>query len=453
MNERLHKAADEAYDERVSRNTPEAMRYIEKQVILQSLDHLWRDHLVTLDHLRQVIGWRGLAQRDPLNEYKSEAFELFKTLIERWHEEVIAQMMRIEVRFQAPEPAPPPMQFQHLDPLTGDNRGARSARSMNASASAELSAAAVGVVAAPTLIEAAERNPKRPVDLGQGRPQRGLPVRVGQEIQALPRGARLNMSRTLQAGVTRGVALRTLRDAAGRRPGLIVSPPTRASCLCAADGINRADLIGDAGARAQRGGGRPSRADGGTPGGARARVAHSGAARVLGSAAGHIAGRARSASGDGDARRGGCRRIGRTSAPRRLRILDLGVGSGAILCALLTEFGAASGVAVDLSPPAAAQARANLVACGLAGRARGRRRLLGRARCAASFDVVVSNPPYVASGEIGDLQREVRDHDPALALDGGLDGLDAYRAIGPQLERLAGAGRAVLSRSRRGTGR
>ena len=102
MSERLHKAADEAYAERVSRNTTEAMRYIEKQVILQSLDHLWRDHLVTLDHLSQVIGWRGLAQRDPLNEYKSEAFELFKTLIERWHEEVIAQMMRIEVRFQAP---------------------------------------------------------------------------------------------------------------------------------------------------------------------------------------------------------------------------------------------------------------------------------------------------------------------------------------------------------------
>src|SRR5580700_8271417 len=68
MGERLQKAADEAYDQRVSRNTPEAMRFVEKQVILQSLDHLWREHLVTLDHLRQVIGWRGMAQRDPLNE-------------------------------------------------------------------------------------------------------------------------------------------------------------------------------------------------------------------------------------------------------------------------------------------------------------------------------------------------------------------------------------------------
>ena len=104
MAERLHKATDEAYAERVERNSPDAMRYIEKQVILQTLDHLWRDHLVTLDHLRQVIGWRGMAQRDPLNEYKSEAFELFRQLISQWHEGVIAQMMRIEVRFQPQEP-------------------------------------------------------------------------------------------------------------------------------------------------------------------------------------------------------------------------------------------------------------------------------------------------------------------------------------------------------------
>ncbi len=166
MSERLHKAADQAYAERVSRNTPEAMRFVEKQVILQALDHLWRDHLVTLDHLRQVIGWRGLAQRDPLNEYKSEAFELFKTLIERWHEAVIAQMMRIEVRFQAPEPAPPPMQFQHLDPLTGDNQEAFGAPNERIGAG-EFSAAAVGVVAAPTLVDARERNPKDPSTWGK----------------------------------------------------------------------------------------------------------------------------------------------------------------------------------------------------------------------------------------------------------------------------------------------
>ena len=158
MSERLHKAADEAYAERVSRNTPEAMRYVEKQVILQALDHLWRDHLVTLDHLRQVIGWRGLAQRDPLNEYKSEAFELFKALIERWHEAVISQMMRIEVRFQPPEPAAPPMQYLHLDPTSGMNEESFAAGADRGVG--EFSAAAVGLIAAPDIVEAAERNPR-----------------------------------------------------------------------------------------------------------------------------------------------------------------------------------------------------------------------------------------------------------------------------------------------------
>ncbi len=121
MSERLHKAADAAYNERVARNSPDMMRYIEKQVILQTLDHLWREHLVTLDHLRQVIGWRGMAQRDPLNEYKSEAFELFRTLIAQWHEGVISQMMRIEVRFQAPPEAAPATQLQHMDPVSHMN--------------------------------------------------------------------------------------------------------------------------------------------------------------------------------------------------------------------------------------------------------------------------------------------------------------------------------------------
>jgi preprotein translocase subunit SecA len=169
MNERLHKAADEAYSERVNRNTPEAMRYVEKQVILQALDHLWRDHLVTLDHLRQVIGWRGLAQRDPLNEYKSEAFDLFKTLIERWHEAVIAQMMRIEVRFQPPDPAPPPMEFQHLDPISGLNEEPFGAVNEPLSlGDFSTTATAVGALAAPSLVApAAERNPNDPTTWGK----------------------------------------------------------------------------------------------------------------------------------------------------------------------------------------------------------------------------------------------------------------------------------------------
>jgi preprotein translocase subunit SecA len=122
IRERITKAADEAYAQRVEANTSDVMNYVEKQVLLQSLDHLWREHLVTLDHLRQVIGWRGLAQRDPLNEYKSEAFELFNALIGHLREQVTGQLMRIQVVFQQPEPQGlPPMFAQHLDPATGEN--------------------------------------------------------------------------------------------------------------------------------------------------------------------------------------------------------------------------------------------------------------------------------------------------------------------------------------------
>ncbi|HEY8382109.1 MAG TPA: preprotein translocase subunit SecA [Microvirga sp.] len=122
IRDRLRKAADEAYAARIEANSPEVMTYVEKQVLLQSLDHLWREHLVTLDHLRQVIGWRGYAQRDPLNEYKSEAFDLFGGLVGHLREQVTGQLMRIEVVFQQPEPPGlPPMFAQHLDPATGEN--------------------------------------------------------------------------------------------------------------------------------------------------------------------------------------------------------------------------------------------------------------------------------------------------------------------------------------------
>jgi preprotein translocase subunit SecA len=122
LRDRLEKSADEAYAAREQMNSLDLTRYIEKQVLLQTLDHLWREHLVVLDHLRQVIGWRGLAQRDPLNEYKSEAFELFDALITRLREMVTAQLMRIEVAHQRPaEPQLPPMQAMHLDPATGED--------------------------------------------------------------------------------------------------------------------------------------------------------------------------------------------------------------------------------------------------------------------------------------------------------------------------------------------
>ncbi|KPH81020.1 preprotein translocase subunit SecA [Bosea vaviloviae] len=108
LRERIRKLADEDYAARIERNTDEVMTYVEKQVLLQTLDTLWREHLVTLDHLRQVIGWRGYAQRDPLQEYKQEAFELYDSLTDRLREQVTGNLMRIEVRFEQPEEAAPP---------------------------------------------------------------------------------------------------------------------------------------------------------------------------------------------------------------------------------------------------------------------------------------------------------------------------------------------------------
>ncbi len=118
-----------------------------------------------------------------------------------------------------------------------------------------------------------------------------------------------------------------------------------------------------------------------------------------------------------------------------LRILDLGVGSGALLCALLREFPAAEGLGVDRSVDAAKIARSNLEACGLTERANVR---LGHwtEGLDGPFDLIISNPPYIPSVDIAGLPREVRDFDPRLALDGGADGLEAFRAIIPASSRL-----------------
>jgi len=116
VHDRLMKLADESYAARVAKNSADMMRFVEKQVVLQVLDHLWREHLMTLDHLRQVIGWRGLAQRDPLNEYKSEAFELFDELITRLREVTTAQLSRVEVAFEPVDTPNAPMQMTLNDP-------------------------------------------------------------------------------------------------------------------------------------------------------------------------------------------------------------------------------------------------------------------------------------------------------------------------------------------------
>ena len=123
IRERIMQAADAAANERKERFGVEIMTYVERSVLLQTLDHLWREHIVNLDHLRSVIGFRGYAQRDPLQEYKAEAFELFQALLANLREAVTAQLMRVEL-VQNPEPPQPPAVYDelHVDPSTGVNQ-------------------------------------------------------------------------------------------------------------------------------------------------------------------------------------------------------------------------------------------------------------------------------------------------------------------------------------------
>ncbi|CAN7326385.1 preprotein translocase subunit SecA [Mesorhizobium amorphae] len=124
IRERVTQAADAAAKERAERFGPDVMAYVERSVVLQTLDHLWREHIVNLDHLRSVVGFRGYAQRDPLQEYKGEAFELFQAMLGNLRQAVTAQLMRVELVRQAAE-APPPeapdMFGSHIDGTTGED--------------------------------------------------------------------------------------------------------------------------------------------------------------------------------------------------------------------------------------------------------------------------------------------------------------------------------------------
>jgi release factor glutamine methyltransferase len=124
---------------------------------------------------------------------------------------------------------------------------------------------------------------------------------------------------------------------------------------------------------------------------------------------------------------------------RALRIADLGTGSGAILLALLSELPDAIGFGTDISADALQTAHINAVESELAARAT----FLAcdyASALSGPFDLIVSNPPYIRSADIAGLTAEVRDHDPLVALDGGADGLDAYRALIPQGARLLSPG-------------
>ena len=150
----------------------EIMRMAEKSILLQILDQAWKDHLLQLDHLRQGIGLRAYGQRDPLNEYKREAFELFEGLLRDLREQVTNFLCHVEIRVQGPQDQMPP-------PPSGRDP-----------AMAEMAMADGpddGGLQRQRAASGSRRRPVRPVDLGQGRAQRIVPVRLRPQVQALPR--------------------------------------------------------------------------------------------------------------------------------------------------------------------------------------------------------------------------------------------------------------------------
>ena len=180
--DRLIAASDAMMAAKAAAIPTESWIQIEKNFLLQALDHHWKEHLATLDALRQVIHLRAYAQKTPLNEYKSEAFALFERMLTTVREDVTRMLANAHFEMSPEAYAPPLPNFvtTHIDPLTGDERRVRAGRQP-----------AVGT---------ARHRPQRGRRLcrhrrgnadrvaGDDLAQRDVPVRVGQEVQALPRG-------------------------------------------------------------------------------------------------------------------------------------------------------------------------------------------------------------------------------------------------------------------------
>jgi preprotein translocase subunit SecA len=161
IRERVTSTTDKYYGDKREKYTPDIMKQVERSVLLQTLDRLWREHIVAVDYLRQVIHLRGYGQRDPLNEYKTEGFTLFSDMVTRLKENVTSQLMRVEIQFgEQGEDLPdetqlPPMEAHHIDATTGqDDVG----EGMPMFASAALGAAAIA---------AADFDPKKPETWGK----------------------------------------------------------------------------------------------------------------------------------------------------------------------------------------------------------------------------------------------------------------------------------------------
>jgi preprotein translocase subunit SecA len=172
ITERLLKEIEEKAKAKEAELAPEAMRQVEKMVLLHTLDHLWREHLVVMEHLRSVIGFRGYGQRDPLNEYKTESFELFEAMLANLREDVTGQLMHVRAMAGGPEemfePVElPPMQAHHPDPFTGEDELALADAAVAAAGTRPAARAAERRAPLQTRKGAAALDPKDPSTWGK----------------------------------------------------------------------------------------------------------------------------------------------------------------------------------------------------------------------------------------------------------------------------------------------
>ena len=176
---RVERRADEHMAAKVAQWGADVIRYVEKSILLQTLDHLWREHLVMLDHLRQVIGLRGYGQRDPLNEYKAEAFSLFEAMSQNLRQAVTAQLMRVEITTSPPpEPAMLPEMAAHkVDPTTGEDEMALALAGAETLARHGIGQPASGAEPAPV------RNPRDPSSWGKVGRNEACPCGSGKKFK------------------------------------------------------------------------------------------------------------------------------------------------------------------------------------------------------------------------------------------------------------------------------
>jgi preprotein translocase subunit SecA len=123
VRERIQAEVDRVYAAKAANIGPDFLRMVEKSLLLQVFDQVWKEHLLALDHLRQGIHLRGYGQRDPLNEYKSEAFALFNGMLAEMRERVTSLLLRVEIRADAPPPEPEPVRvfdMRHPEPAMGE---------------------------------------------------------------------------------------------------------------------------------------------------------------------------------------------------------------------------------------------------------------------------------------------------------------------------------------------